>query len=138
MAVTTHTLGPGVLELGDMLADGIAVECQIKESRLTPDTDEGDTDTTLCGDTVSGEDTTTWKIEGELFQDWTATGINRYSVDNMGQEVDFRFVPRTADVLEITGKLKMRPLPIGGATKQKLTAEFEWPVVGAPVFTWPS
>lgn len=135
MTVQTEKLGPGVLELGDILTTGLAIQCQVREAILEFDVDEGDSDVTLCGDDVAGEDTISGKITGELYQDWTEEGVNKWSWDFKGQSVPFTFKPRTAAGLTITGTLKMRPLPIGGETKTKLLAEFEWPTVGLPTIT---
>ncbi len=137
MAVRTETLGPGTFHLGDETT-GLSIECQVREVTLNPDFDEGDDDQTLCGDAVSGEDTTTWKFEGELYQDWTSTGINKWSFDHNGQEVAFTWTPKTASGPSFAGTLKMRALPFGGKTREKLLAEFEWKVVGSPTPTWPA
>ena len=134
MAVTTQKLGPGTLQIGEV-GTAIDVECQVLSATLTPEVDEEDSETTLCGDEVTGETTVAWTLEGELFQDWSMDGINKFSIDHAGQELPFTYTPNTAAGLAAAGTLKMRPLPIGGETKQKLKADFEWPVVGQPNFT---
>ena len=135
MTVTTQKLGPGTFELGDMMTTGLGIQCQVREAILEFDVDEGDNDVTLCGDDVAGEDTITGKLTGEVYQDWTDAGVNKWSWDFKGQSVPFKYVPNTVAGLTISGTLKMRPLPIGGKTREKLTAEFEWPTVGLPTIT---
>lgn len=136
MAVTSYTMGPGTLTIGPVgtLKD---FSCQIIKATLVPDKDEEDDVKTLCGDTVSGAVTYRWALEGEMVQDSLigASSLIKWTWDNKGAEMDFVFEPTTGTgQASITGKLIVDPLPIGGEVGQKPTAEFEFKVVGQPMW----
>lgn len=128
----SQKLGPGELYLGET-GSGIDISCQMTEARIQWDNDEDDAVPVLCGDTIPGDDTFTATLAGVLYQDMTVGGIIEWSWDNKGEIVPFRFVPATG--AEITGKVKVLPVDLGGEVKKKNTSDIEWPCLDEPVFT---
>jgi hypothetical protein len=109
---------------------------------LTPEVDEGDPVTVLCGDTIPGSVTFTETLGGTFLQDFSAAGgIVEYSRIHKGEVVDFTFVPSTAAGVGATGQVMVYPLAFGtsdGEFGDVLTADFTWPVVGDVDFAWPT
>jgi hypothetical protein len=133
MPVKSNKMGPGTLTIG-VSGTLIEISCQITEAVLSPDKDKEDDLTTLCGDTLAGEITYTWNLKGTLVQDWSATGINKYAHDNAGTQQPFTFTPDAAGPT-LSGTLTVDPIDFGGKVKERPTADFEFSVVGKPVWT---
>lgn len=130
----SYKMGPGTLVLG---AVGFEqdISCQITNAVLEPDFDSDDDLYTLCGDTLPGEQKTTWKMTGTAIQDLAAAGIVEWTWDNQGTTQPFQFTPSTTVGTEFTGSIVVRPLLVGGDVKSRPTSDFEFPVVGDPVMT---
>lgn len=125
-------VGPGTLTLGETGSD-MDISCQVSAVTLEPDKDEDDPINLLCGESVSGAIEYSWKLNATILQDWSSEGINKWSLDNAGETVEFEFSPRT-DGPVITGELVVDPLAIGGDVGSKPNSEVEWNLVGSP--TW--
>lgn len=138
MAVNVTRFGPGLFKLGT--APGTDYSCQVQSCALNPTKDEGDTITTLCGDSVPGSITYTYALEGTVLQDLAvAAGIAKYSWTNKGAAVAFEFTPSTTAVTKVAGTVIMDPLAIGtsdGEVGDVLTSDFSWSCVGTPTITW--
>jgi hypothetical protein len=138
MAVEPVRFGVGTFTLGG--TPGTDFSCQVQSMGLNVDKDEGDTITTLCGDTVPGSITYTYTLAGTVLQDIaTASGLVQYTWTHAGEQVDFTFTPSTSATTAIAGTVTVDPLSIGtsdGAFGDVLTSDFEWPTVGKPVVTW--
>ena len=139
MAVQITRFGPGTFTIGT--APGTDFSCQVESMGLTPNKNEGDTITTLCGDSVPGSITYDYALEGTVLQDLAATsGLIEFSWTNKGVPVEFDFTPATSAVTSVSGTVIMDPLAIGtsdGAVGDVLTSDFSWTLVGDPTITWP-
>lgn len=134
MAVKYTKVGPGTLTIGEIGSEA-DFSCQVTECVLTADKDQEDNLTVLCGDTVAGDIVYTYSLTGELVQDLSSDGVVKYSHTNAGVELPFTFEPNSVSGPTISGVLIMDPLDIGGAANTKATAEFEFSVVGKPIWT---
>lgn len=134
MAVKYTKVGPGTLTVGE-IGTSVDFSCQVTECVLTAEKDQEDNINTLCGDTLAGDITYTWSLTGELVQDLSPEGVNKFCFENAGEEFPFSFSPSNASGPELSGVVILDPLDIGGAANTKATAEFEFSVVGKPVWT---
>lgn len=134
MAVKYTKVGPGTLTVGE-IGTTVDFSCQVTECVLTAEKDQEDNINTLCGDVVPGDINYTWQLTGELVQDLSADGVNKFCFENAGEPFPFEFAPNTATGPTMSGTLILDPLDIGGASNTKATAEFEFSVVGKPVWT---
>jgi hypothetical protein len=134
MPANTQPLGPGLLTIGDAAA-ATDISCQISGARITWEKDADDDVAVLCGETVPGAVVYTSTLTGTLFQDFSsADAIGQYTWENKGQQVPFVFVPSEAWAQQATGTLTVDPIDFGGdEVKAKMTADFEWAIVGDPV-----
>ena len=130
-APKTFRLGPGSLTFGET-ASLVEFSQQVLECEVSFGVDSTDDTDVLSGDIVAGEDTFTAELKFEAYQDLTAAGINTWSLTNRGVIMPFTFIPSVAEGRELTGVVKIRPLTIGGKTKDKPTASVEFPCVGIP------
>lgn len=131
-APKSYKLGPGSLVVGET-GTPMEFSCQITAITLEFDVNADDDVPTLCGGTLTGDETETANLTGTAIQDLSGGGVVEYSWDNAGQVLPFTFIPNTELGREITGELKMRRLNVGGDVKTSPTSDFEWPCVGIPV-----
>lgn len=126
-------LGPGTLVLGSV-GTQLDMSCQLTEITIAAEGDSEDSEGTLCGETIAGARTYAWTMTGSLFQDYETDGVIDFTWKNTGAEVPFKFVPDVSDPAAVTGRVTIDPLSIGGTVNQKNKSEFEWSIVGTPVF----
>lgn len=126
----------GTLTLGTTPLD---VSCQLTSCSVNPteNVDTEDAIHVLCGDVLPASDTVdyTFTISGTLLQDLAAGGVVDYTWTNAGDEVPFEFVPDDTGADMVTGTCRLIPLTIGGDVPSRPTSDFEWVIIGAPVFT---
>lgn len=133
MAVDTLTMGPGTLVLGEV-GSVKALSSQVTNARVVPSVDNGDAINVLSGESVPGDRTETWTLEGTLVQDFgTLDGVVEWLFTNRGTAVPFTFVPNTAAGREVTGTVTVEAVQIGGDAKTKPTSDFSFLLSGDPV-----
>lgn len=134
--INATKFGPGTFKLGT--TPGTDFSCQVQSMTFEPDKDEGDPINTLCGDSVPGSINYTYKLTGTFVQDLAVTaGLVEYAWTNKGTVQDFEFVPNTAAVAKMAGKVVVDPLAIGGEEYGAImTSDFEWSIVGTPTPTF--
>lgn len=128
-----HTLGPGTLVLGSV-GTQLDMSCQLTEIKFTAEANSEDSEAVLCGDTIAGARTYEWQMTGSLFQDIETDGVIDFSWKYAGREMPFKFVPDATGTAAITGRATVDPIEFGGTIKVKNKSEFEWSLVGSPVF----
>jgi hypothetical protein len=140
MTVRVVRFGPGTFTLGT--TPGTDYSCQVQSIGLVVNKDEGDSITTLCGDSVPGSISYDYSLEGTVLQDYTeATGLVQFTWANKGQPVEFAFTPSTTAGASVAGTVIVDPLSIGtadGAVGDVLTSDFAFACVGEPTPTWPA
>lgn len=138
MAVHESKLKTGKLLLGT--APGVEYACQQTNVRVVPEhNEEGDTVETLCGDVLTPSTVTTWSLQGTAIQDWDAPGgtsFVQYSWEHNGETVPFSWEPNDSSTA-ISGDCTVRAVEMGGDVNTRITTDFEWPIAGEPVATWP-
>lgn len=133
MAVNTVTVGAGKLTIGAS-TDLTTFSGQVTACRLVPSVDQGDSIMVLSGESVAGDRTESFALEGTLLQDLGATiSTTEWLFTNRGETHVFEFVPSTAAGKKITGSLVVEAIEIGGDVSTKPTSDFSFVVVGAPV-----
>jgi hypothetical protein len=134
MPVNYTRLGDGTLTIG---SGPTAIECQVTSVTLVPENEVGDTVTTLCGDQVGGDVSTTYTLSGTLIVDPYTSGTSAFLWANAGSEQAFEFIPNTAAGLTVAGTLTPLKFDIGADEYGALLdSDFEWPVTGEPTVTW--
>jgi len=79
-------------------------------------------------------------MNGTAIQDWDAPGgvsFIQYSWEHNLETVPFTWSPNES-ATTITGNVIVRALEMGGDVNTRITADFEWPLAGDPVATWPT
>lgn len=128
-----HKLGPGTLKIGETGTE-LDLSCQMTEVKITWDADEGDPIDVLCGDTIPGDDRFTATLEGTVFQDMAANGVVDFSWSKKGSVHKVIFEP-TAGNAKVEGKVKIKPVDLGGEVGKKNTSDLSWQFMGEPTFT---
>jgi len=126
----------GSLTLGTTPLD---VSCQVTSVSVNPteNVDTEDAIHVLCGEVLPASDTVdySYTLSGTVLQDLSTGGGVDYTWDNAGQEVPFEFVPDDTAADMVTGTCRLIPLTIGGDVPSRPTSDFEWAIIGTPVFT---
>jgi hypothetical protein len=131
MPAVAHTLGPGSLALGDV-GDVQQFEAQLTKALLSPNTTSEDDFYVLSGETVEGEDTTTWSLSGTVLQNFDLDSLEDWCFEHKGTKVPFVFTPSSSHTRSYSGIVKVRPLAVGGDVKKRNSSDFEFPLVGDP------
>lgn len=138
MAIVSTKLGPGTLKLGTAGAEDVS--CQVRACSVNPteNVESAEAIPVLCGEEIAAEESVSYSytLSGTVLQDLTAAGMVDYTWTNAGEEVDFEFIPVTALARKVTGTVRLVPLTIGGEVSKtdRITSDFEWTIVGTPVF----
>ena len=137
MAAIISKFGPGTLSIGEV-GTAIDISCQIEFASVQWDKTKDDDVMVLCGDVVPGATTRTATLSGHIFQDTSsATGIVQASWGALkGQTVPFKFVPNTADDVQVAGEVTVEPITVGsGEAGANMASDFEWDIVGEPTLS---
>jgi hypothetical protein len=134
MAVTTYTVGAGTLTIGAS-GDLTNFSSQVTSVKLTASSDIGDTIYVLSGESVAGDFSETYQLEGTMLQDLGAlASVTEWLFNQSGETHVFEFIPSTAAGRTITGSLVVSsPAEIGGDVRTKPLTDFTFTVVGKPV-----
>ena len=135
MAATISKFGPGTLTVGEVATE-IDLSCQIEYAQLASEASKDDDVVVLCGDTIPGATTRTYKLSGHIFQDTSdPAGIVMASWTTLkGVTVPFKFVPNTADDVAWSGELTIEPITVGSSeAAANMASDFEWNCVGEPI-----
>lgn len=128
------TLGPGSFKLGEIGTE-LDLSCQLTAFTISWEVDAEDAEPTLCGGTIGGARTYVATAAGSVFQDIEADGVIDYTWKNKGEEVPFTFIPDEAGAAQVTGRLMIDPINLGGDVRKRNKSDFEWQCIGDPVFT---
>lgn len=133
MAVNAITVGPGSLTIG-AAASLVTFSGQTTSCRLIPSVDQGDNIQVLSGESVAGDRTESWTLEGSFLQDFGATGSTWEKLFDMrGTTQVFEFIPNTAAGKKVLGSLIVEAVELGGDVGTKPTSDFTFTLVGSPV-----
>lgn len=132
-----YKLGPGTLTIG-AIGTEIDVSCLVNNAVIAASKDEGDSTTKLCGTVRPGSVTYTYTLSGNVDTDISdPAGLFALSQAEPGTEQPFTFTPSTEAGTEAAGTLVIDPLDFGGdETGEIMTSDFEFSLVGAPVYTY--
>lgn len=135
MPVNTVTVGPGILDIGETGAP-TSLASQVTTCKLVPSVDREDPIPVLSGETVSGDRTESWTLEGEFLQDFGVgdARISEWTFTNRGKTFPFEYVPNNEGDKGIRGRITVEATDIGGEVKKKARAEFEWEVLDPELF----
>lgn len=133
MAVTTYTVGAGTLTIG-AAGELTNFSSQATSVKLTSSSDIGDTIYVLSGESVAGDFSETYALEGTMLQDLGTDSKLEWLFNNSGETHVFEFIPSTSAARKITGSLVVSsPAEIGGDVRTKPLTDFTFTVVGKPV-----
>lgn len=147
MPINESRLQSGTLTLGPAGTGEIDLSCQITNVRITTAySDDGDSVTTLCGDTkppprkLDGH-----KLEGTIVQDWdlaeTAGGVTDYLWNHNLEVVAYSYTPNdktTCPVITGTLMVEIPAETYGGDVNKRITSDFVWSLQEAPTRTYPA
>jgi hypothetical protein len=144
MTINESVLKKGTLTLGVTPLD---MSCQITNCRITSAySDDGNSVTTLCGDTKPAPRTLDGrKLEGTFVQDFDldelSGGVIDYLYNHDLEVVPFEFVPDDlATAPTITGNvlLEVPAETYGGDVNKRITSDFAWNMQEEPLRTYPT
>lgn len=129
MAVVAHKLGPGHLTFGEAATEKeFGMSCP--EVSLEPVADDGDTIVVLSGDELHDDPDETFTLTGTVYQEFSMDSLVIWAKENSGVVMPFVFVPASSGSLQITGRVKIKPVRIGGEVRTRNTSDFSFPGVG--------
>jgi hypothetical protein len=134
MTINSTKLGPGRLTLGPT---GTTKEFggQLRSCKLEPSVDTTDPIPVLSGEELPGDDTYSYVLSGTILDDYNlATSLAVWAETNKGDVLPFEFVPANAGTLQVSGSVKVQPIGIGGDVKTRNENDFEFALVGDPVY----
>ena len=146
MTINDSRVKNGTLTLGPT-ATALDVSCQVTNVRInTAYSDDGDSVTVLCGDTVAApRKLDGHKLAGTLVQDFDYAeadgGVIDFLWNHSLQDVAFEFTPNdltASPVVTGTVTIEIPSETYGGDVGSRLTTDFEWSIVGAPTRTYPA
>ncbi len=134
MAVNTLTVGAGTLTIGAAAAL-TNFSSQVTSVKLVSSSDTSDSIYVLSGESVAGDFSESFTLEGSMLQDFGSVGSKtEWLFTKAGETHVFEFIPNTAAAKKITGSLVVTsPAEIGGDVRQKASTDFSFNVVGKPV-----
>jgi hypothetical protein len=129
----TGKLGPGELKIGEIGTE-IDVSCLVNNAVISPNKDEGDATTKLCGTTKPGSITYAWTLSGNVDVDaGMSAGLFALSWSAKGTQVAYTYTPSYAMGTVFKGTLVIDPLSVGADEYgADLTSDFEWAITSDP------
>lgn len=114
-------------------------QCQVNTWTMDPGIEDGERQYTFCADGAFIEETEPEPtLEVRFFSDWREGGISDYLWANNGQTVDFvldHHPDIAAEHVRWTGKLMIKPGPVGGEPRTTEATEVTFQCVGLPVYS---
>lgn len=134
MAIKRTKLGPGTLLFGET-ASGKEFATGVVKCAVEPSYNEGDTIAVLSGDKDTEAGTWEGTLTGEFYQEYTTDSLLKWTWDHDGELMAFTFTPNKTTGLTVNGKVKIRPVNIGGDVDTENTTEFEFAMPEKPTIT---
>lgn len=129
MPVKSDKLGPGVLTFGET-ASAEEWSAQLTKCLVEPKTDTEDSIPVLSGEEIGGEDTDSAELSGTILQSYDKDSLLMWAHRHHGEEMTFKFIPNAGAELQVTGRVKIQRLAIGGDVKTRNTSDFTYPIIG--------
>lgn len=129
MPVKSDKLGPGTLTFGET-ASASEWGGQLTKCLIEPKTETEDAIPVLSGEELAGDVTDSAELSGTVLQSYDRESLLLWSHEHNGEEMTFRFVPNSGAELEVTGRVKIQRLSIGGDVKTRNTSDFTLPIIG--------
>lgn len=138
MPVRQTKLGPGKLTITGAGNPGLThdLSSQVRKCQLVPSVKQDDPLTVLSGETVAGDRSESWALEGAILDDFgTAGSTVEWCFTNRGQTLNFEFVPATANSKRVTGRAVVEATSIGGDVGKTNELDFSFtvldPIIGS-------
>lgn len=132
MAVRQTKLGPGKLTITGAGAPGLTHDLsgQVRKCALVPSVKSDDPLQVLSGETVAGDRTESWALEGSILDDFGTSGSTvEWCFTNRGQTLGFEFVPASANSKKVTGQAVVEATSIGGDVGKTNELDFSFVVL---------
>ena len=137
MTVRQTKLGPGRLTISGPGNPGLShdLSSQVRKSALVPKVKQDDPIPVLSGESVPGDRSESWTLEGSLLDDFGTSGSTvEWCFTNRGQTLNFVFIPATANGKKVSGRVVVEATSIGGDVGKNNEVDFEFvvldPVIG--------
>jgi hypothetical protein len=122
------------LKLINFTVGGTAFECQLNSWNLDPGAEDGDRQYTYCPDGAFIEETDDEPtLELTFFSDWRSGGISDFLWSNANTEAAF-VLDHHPDIVgehvRWSGKVLVKPAPVGGDARATETTEVTLQIVG--------
>lgn len=128
--LTFPKLGPGVLSFGKQatLKDFSA---RIKSAEVTPEIKDGGGIPLLGGDETNESDATFGTLTAEFYQDFDLDGFVAWTWKHAGKVLDFTFIPQNTGGIKVTGKVRVKPVKLGGEVGKANTTSLSFALAEA-------
>lgn len=129
MPVKSDKLGPGVLTFGET-ASASEWAGQLTKCLVEPKTETEDSIPTLSGEEVEGDTTDSAELSGTILQSYDMDSLLLWAHEHHGEVMPFKFVPNAGAALQVTGRVQIQRLSIGGDVKTRNTSDFTYTIIG--------
>lgn len=137
MSVHIKKLKLITFRIGDETS-GTQFECQVQSWSLDPGIEDGDLLYSYCPDGVEVDEVDpTPSLELTFYSDWRSEGISAFLWENNGMVADFLLEHHPDDpesFVTWSGKVKVKPGPVGGEVRENEMTEVTLQCVGMPTF----
>jgi L-ascorbate metabolism protein UlaG (beta-lactamase superfamily) len=130
------------LKMITLTIDGNEFQCQVQTWTLDPGTNDGDRQYTFCDDPANNsfieETDNEPTLDLKFFSDWRSAGFSTYLWQHQGETVDFvldHHPDITGEHVRWSGKVLVRPGPVGDDARTTEMTEVTLQIVGDPTFT---
>ena len=134
---TGYTVGPGTLIFGET-GSQLEISTLTKSAKVTWSVDQEDDELFLAGNVEAGERKFTATLSVTARQELKKDGIVDWSWNTRGTDTPFQGVPARTAEGQVSGRVVITPIDLGGEVGKKPTSDFEWKCVGHPTYTPPN
>lgn len=122
-------LGPGVLKFGET-ASAREFSARLSSVKYSPTIKDEDPVPLLDGSEFVPSGEISGELSGTLYQDFDKNGIVAWTYAHADEIMPYTFIPNNAEQMTLKGKVKIKPVAIGGEVKKENTTDFTFATVG--------
>lgn len=122
-------LGPGVLRFGET-ASAREFSARLSSVKYSPTIKDEDPVPLLDGSEFVPSGEISGELSGTFYQDFDKNGIVAWTYAHADEIMPYTFVPNNTEQMTLKGKVKIKPVAIGGEVKKENTTDFTFATVG--------
>lgn len=122
-------LGPGRLQFGET-ASAREFSARLSSVKYSPTIKDEDPVPLLDGSEFVPSGEISGELSGKFYQDFDKNGLVAWTYAHADEIMPYIFVPNNAEEMTLKGKVKIKPVAIGGEVKKENTTDFTFNTVG--------